>query len=567
MTAIKEHTELLGKLRQIDRQGYKRYKELKGAYRFPGFTLFIDHVQGDPFAAPTRVCTVIPVKGRIPEEFLGSEPELTAVEDFLGRRFKEIKRSLVKGKRGIGKSGIIDIDAGTQKVLKRNAVVITGDRVEFRFVMGLPAAGRTILGKEAAAMFTTEITEIVQRTMQIPREALTRFVHSVKDQATLREVLSERGLVAFVADDALLPRRSGVDDRPLTEGLPFKSPPSMRVTLSTPHSGEVTGMGIPKGVTLIVGGGFHGKSTLLNALQMGIYNHIPGDGRERVVTLPEAVKVRAADGRYIEKVDISPFIHDLPFGKDTRAFSTDNASGSTSQAAGIMEALEAGCRLLLMDEDTSATNFMIRDERMQHLVPREKEPITPLVDKVRQLYTEHGVSTILVMGGSGDYFDVADTVIMMDTYEPRDVTAEVREIIRHFPTRRAKEGGDSFGTLRHRIPLKSSFDPSRGKRDVKIDAKGLHTILFGHTPIDLKDMEQLVDISQTRSIGYLVHYASQRYLDRTMPLSEILDRVFDDLAQGGLDILLPTRVGNLAMPRKLDVAQAINRMRSLRIAS
>ncbi len=567
MTTIKEHTELLEKLRRIDRQGYKRYKELKGAYRFPEFTLFIDHVQGDPFAAPTRACAVVPVKGRIPEEFTGGEPERTAVEDFLGRRFKEVKRSLVKGNRGIGKSGMIDIEAGTQKVLKRNAVVIRDDRIEFRFVVGLPAAGRTILGKEAAAMFSSEIPGILQRTMQIPRDALTRFVHTVRDQAALRGALPERGLVAFVADGALLPRKSGVDDRPLTDGVPFKSPPSLRVTLSTPHSGEVSGMGIPKGVTLIVGGGFHGKSTLLNALQMGIYDHVPGDGRERVVTLPEAVKIRAADGRYIEKVDISPFIHDLPFGRDTGAFSTDNASGSTSQAAGIMEALEAGCHLLLMDEDTSATNFMIRDERMQRLVPREKEPITPFVDKVRQLYTDHGVSTILVMGGSGDYFDVADTVIMMDTYEPRDVTPEAREIVQHFPTRRAREGGESFGTLRHRVPLKSSFDPSRGRRDVKIDAKGLHTILFGHTPIDLKDMEQLADISQTRSIGYLIHYAAQRHLDGTLPLSGILDRVFEDLTRGGLDILLPARVGNLAMPRKLDVAQAINRMRSLRVAS
>jgi len=567
MTIHREHTDLTDILRRIDHQGYKRYKELKGAYRFPGFTLFIDHVQGDPFAAPSRVCVNAPISGRIPDTVLSDPVERTAAEDFLGRRFKALKGKIAKGRRGIGKSGMIEIDAGSQKVLKRNAVVISDRHVEFRFVMGLPASGRTILGREAAAMLTAEVPEIIRQTLQIPLEDLTRFTRSVADQETLRRSLADRGLVAFVADGALLPRRSGVDDRPLENGIPFASPPSLRVKIATPYTGEVTGMGIPEGVTLIVGGGFHGKSTLLNALQMGVYNHIPGDGRERVVTLPDAVKIKASDGRYIEKVDISPFIHNLPFGKDTEAFSTENASGSTSQATGIMEALEAGCRVLLMDEDTSATNFMIRDERMQHLVPKDKEPITPFVDKVRQLYTDHGVSTVLVMGGSGDYFDVADTVIMMDTYEPRDVTSSVKEIIGHYPSRRAREGGDTFGKIRHRVPLSHSFNPSRGKRDVKIDAKGLFTILFGQTMIDLQDLEQLVDVAQTRSIGALIHYAAQKYVDGKTPISRILDAVYEDLSRHGLDILLPYRVGNLAMPRKLEAAQAINRMRTLRVAS
>ena len=564
---ILDQTELIRILGKIDHQGYKRYKELRGGYRFPGYILYIDHVQGDPFASPSRVCVKAPIARQIPDKILSDPVEKMAAEDFLGRRFKALKRSIAKGQRGIGKSGMIDIDAGSQKVLKRNAVVISDGQIEFRFVVGLPASGRTILGREAMAMFGSEIPEIIRETLQIPQDDLVRFVRCVADQEALRRSLSDKGLVAFVADGALLPRRSGVDDRPLDHGIPFDPPPALQVRIPTPYSGEITGMGIPEGVTLIVGGGFHGKSTLLNALQMGVYNHIPGDGRERVVTLPEAIKIRAADGRYVEKVDISPFIRTLPFGNETSQFSTENASGSTSQATGIMEALETGCRVLLMDEDTSATNFMIRDERMQHLVPREKEPITPFVDKVRQLYTDHGVSTILVMGGSGDYFDVADTVIMMDTYKPKDVTPSVKEIIRRCPTRRAHEGGESFGEIRHRVPLSHSFNPSRGKRDVKIDAKDLFTILFGQTRIDLQDLEQLVDIAQTRSIGAIIHYAAQKYVDGKKPISEILDAVFKDLSLNGLDILLPYRAGNLAMPRKLEVAQAINRMRSLHIAS
>ena len=558
-TRIQEQTSLETCLKKIDRQGYKRYKELQGIYRFSGFTLAVDHVQGDPFAAPSRICATIPFGDKIPSDFMNTSAKKTAVEDFLGRRFRHFKSLIAKGSRGMGKSGLIDIDAGGQTILKRNAVVIKNGTVEFRFVVGLPAAGRTILGKEAAAIFMEEIPEILLRTMDIPLKDLRLFVNTLADQETLRASLKAKELVAFIADHAILPRKSGIDDRPLEKGaVPFVSPESLRVHIQTPNSGEITGMGIPKGVTLITGGGFHGKSTLLNALQSGVYNHIPGDGRERVVSLPDALKIRAADGRFIEKVNISPFISNLPFKRDTECFSTDNASGSTSQAASIMEALEAGTRVLLMDEDTSASNFMIRDERMQFLVPKEKEPITPFVDKIRQLCREHGVSSILVMGGSGDYFEVADTVIMMDTYHPKDVSQKVREIVRLFPSHRTREGGKSFGIFQHRIPFKSSFNPSRGKRDVKIDVKGLKALLFGRT---------LIDLSQTRSIGYIIHYVAKHTLNTTTSLTEAINQVFDDLSKNGLDVLLPFRVGNLALPRPLEVIQAINRMRTLKIAT
>ena len=324
-------------------------------------------------------------------------------------------------------------------------------------------------------------------------------------------------------------------------------------------------MGIPEGVTLIVGGGFHGKSTLLNALERGIYNHIPGDGREYVVTDPRAVKIRAEDGRRVEKVNISPFIDNLPLRKDTKRFSTDNASGSTSQAANIMEALEVGARVLLIDEDTSATNFMIRDERMQALVAKEKEPITPFVDKVRKLYTDLGVSTILVMGGSGDYFDVADTVIMMDSYRPRCVTEQAKEIAHRYGTHRKDEGGEEFGEITPRVPLEASFDPSRGKREVKIEAKGLRTILYGTTAIDLSCLEQLVDISQTRAIGLMIHRYATLYADGGLTLREGLEQVMRDIEEKGLDCLSPFRVGNLAEVRIFELAGAINRMRTLRV--
>jgi predicted ABC-class ATPase len=557
-------------LTRIDGRGYKAYKDIKGGYRFEAFDLFIDHVQGDPFAAPSRVRVRVPLdRAGFPSSLHNQRIRMVALRDCVARKFRRALQVVIKGQRGMGKSGLIDIDSGGQEILERNAVVLDDRWLEARFVVGLPAMGRTILGREAMGIFFEEIPLVVEQSLFYRSHDPSRVkdhVDAAEDQDYLREMLPERGLVAFIADGAILPRRSGVDDRPLDRGaIPFQYPGELAVEFELPNRGRVIGMGIPEGVTLIVGGGFHGKSTLLNAIERGVYNHIPADGREMVVTHSSAVKIRAEDGRNIEKVDISPFINNLPLGRDTVRFSTENASGSTSQAANIMEFLEMGAKVLLIDEDTSATNFMVRDERMQALVAKEKEPITPFVDKVQKLHRDPKVSTILVMGGSGDYFDVADTVIMMDSYRPRCVTQEAKDIAEYHATRRIDEGGTTFGNITPRTPRIESFDPSRGRKEVKIDAKGLRTILYGRTAIDLSYLEQLVDKSQTRSIGLFIHYYAEHYIHEGLPLREGLERCFKDLEEKGLDMLLSYRVGNLARPRIYEVAGATNRMRTLRI--
>jgi predicted ABC-class ATPase len=496
-----------------------------------------------------------------------------ALQDYLARQFHKAVRKFARGNRGIGKSGIISINSGAQEILERNSVAVTEESVEARFVVGLPAAGRTILGKEAVAIFQDEIPQIVTYSLfckNLDFKDLKKHIQVAEEQEYLRAGLESKNLVAFVADGSNLARRSGVDDRPMNyrqQPVPFMSPPELRVGMELPGGEKVQGMGIPKGVTLIAGGGFHGKSTLLRALERSVYDHIPGDGREQVVSDFTAVKIRAEDGRYVEKVTIEPFVSNLPLNKNTKRFSTDDASGSTSQAANIIEAVEMDARVFLIDEDTSATNFMIRDERMQELVSKDKEPITPFIDKVRKLYTDFNISTILVMGGSGDYFDVADTVIMMDTYRPLCVTTKAKQIAGRYAVRRTDEGGTAFGEIIQREAMPESFDPSRGKRDVKIDTKGLHTILFGEERIDLGCLEQLVDVSQTRSIGMIIHYMAEQYLRQKagIDLRSAVGQVMHDIEEKGLDILLPYKSGNLALPRSFEVIAAINRMRTLRV--
>ena len=562
--------ELRRTLRRIDGRGYKAYKDIEGTYNFGDFILIIDHAQGDPFASPSRVRVRVPQRvAGFPKDTYHNRSREVALRDFLTRKFYEAARRIAKGNRGSGKSGLITIDKPGQEILERTSMFVNEQYVEARFVMGLPAFGRRIAADHAIAMFFDELPRIVRSSLiykNLDSKALYEHIETAEDADYLRSKLDELGLIAFVADGAILPRASGVDPRPLTTGkvIPFESPETLRVKVILPNRGPVTGMGIPKGVTLIVGGGYHGKSTLLRALELGIYNHIPGDGRELVVTNPYAVKIRAEDGRRIEKVDISPFINNLPFGQDTKAFSTDDASGSTSQAANIIEALEVGAKALLIDEDTSATNFMIRDHRMQELVSKDKEPITPFIDKVRLLYRDLGVSTILVIGGSGDYFDVADCVICMVEYRPHDVTKQAKAIAEKYKAERKPEGGDRFGDITERIPLASSFDPSKGKREVKISSKGLHSIQFGTHSIDLGAVEQLVDISQTRAIGDAIYYAT-RYMDGRRTMREVIEAVMRDIREKGLDVLSPRPVGDYAEFRGLELAAAINRLRTLRV--
>jgi predicted ABC-class ATPase len=463
------------------------------------------------------------------------------------------------------------MDAPRQEVLRQTAVQVHADgTVEARFRVGLPARGRRILGRQAALLLTEDVPELVAGALLAEAhaaDALLLHAEANEDAEHLRALLEERGLVGFVADGAVLPRRSGVDDRPL-EGdgvVPFRSPDALRVEVELPNAGTVVGMGVPEGVTLIVGGGFHGKSTLLRALERGVYNHRPGDGRERVVSHPHTVKIRSEDGRSVAGVDISPFIDGLPLGQDTHAFTSPNASGSTSQAASIVEALEVGARVLLVDEDTSATNFMIRDRRMQALVPKEGEPITPFVDRVRELHQALGVSTVLVLGGSGDYLDVADTVIAMDGYVPGDVTERARAVAADHPTGRTPESGPPLHRPEPRTLRRNALDPRKGRRAIHVKVPDATTLLFGTDTIDLSAVEQLVSRSQIRAVGQALALMANELHIEGRGIPALMDWMESLLEERGLDALDDRLAGDLAAFRRHELAAALNRLRTLRI--
>lgn len=556
-------------LRRIDRRGYKAYEEIRGLFRAGEVLLAIDSVQSDPYAPPSRVRLIVE-RTRLTLPEVSSRTRRIALEDFLARRARQVLEREAQRRRGTGRSGLIHIDVGGKEILERTACRLRDDQVHLRLTVGLPAAGRTILGDVAEELLADILPGLARAALWLDAAAMREaehFLAIVEDAEAIREQLPQHGLVAFVGSGAILPRRSGVSQEPLLQGVvPFEPPPSLEVAMKTPHSGLVRGMGVPEGVTVIVGGGFHGKSTLLEALARGVYNHIPGDGRERVVTHPDTVMIRAEDGRRVVGVDLSSFLRHLPFEQSTTFFTTDNASGSTSQAANILEALEVGARVLLMDEDTCATNFMIRDRLMRALVPAEAEPIVPFIDRAQQLYRKAGVSTVLVTGGAGDYLHVADTVIWMQNYRPIDVSERVRALLAEY------EGecfapSDEWPGVVARVPLPASIDPYRRDR-TRVKAYGTEEVAFGYESIDLRAVEQLVDPSQTRAIGLALMFALERQLiDGKRTISDILDLLDEVIDREGLDVLSPYRghPGDYARPRRYELAAALNRLRTLEV--
>ncbi len=537
-------------------KGYSNYKRLSGLYDFGRFLLEIHRVQSDPFAPPSRVRVWIPqTVASFPLSLYRNDDRALGLEDYLYRKFHSVLTAR--------KYSDILVDAPSAQVLKRTSVKVAPWGVEFRFFVKFPGRGRRIDSDRFKKVFFEWIPGVVSSSLiytSLSPSEVQHHVEVVEDSRCLRRLLKKNSYVAFVPDGAVLPRESGVSEKPLRNAVRFKSPESLAVEFNLPNRGKIRGMAIPAGITLIVGGGFHGKSTLLEAIQMGVYDHPPGDGREFVVSIEETVKVRAEDGRSVTGVDISPFVKYLPGGKNPRFFTTSDASGSTSQAAYLMEALEVGAKLILMDEDTSATNLLIRDARMQRLIASDDEPLVPFIDRIRQLYKEFGVSTIMVFGGSGDYFDVADLVIAMKEYTPYDVTAEAKKIASQFPSNRVKEVPSSFGEIKKRYVDFSSLGGTFKRKALSVE-----DIKWGRERLEIWTLEQLCEVSQVRGIVSIMSFLGNRNRDfQNVDFPTALERVLSIIESSGFEA-----IGSLewssSVPRIFELAGAINRFRRLRV--
>lgn len=594
--------ELTSHLHAIDGRSYAAYKAIVGRYRSPlGWVLYIDRIQPDPYAPPTAIRVVLPLAltgadarltgtdahlTETDSHLTGANETLTGTNEHLTAsptRAVALRDYLARTLRELLKGQAISIAPAGQEILERSSVNLhetwqddfstpafnaPGPYLELRLRWSLPAFGREIAGRQAARNLNLDLARAIASLDLRESElgaAAWKHCQVAEDHAALQEILVECGWVAFLADGANLARRSGVSQLPLEGGVPLTAPETLAQTVQLPHAGVVRGTAIPAGVTVIAGGGYHGKSTLLNAIARGIYPHIPGDGRELVATVPEAMAVRAADGRAVTGVDLRPFISHLP-GRDAdpAQFTTANASGSTSQAASIMESLELWGQpaqaALLLDEDTCATNLLIRDQRMRALVSSEREPITPLVDRIRALHRERGISTLIVMGGSGDYLDVADQVLIMDSYRLVDATAQARQVCASQP--RVDTSLPDFPLPAQRLPQRPEAKrrgPSRTR------ALGTQRLVLDRHEVDVADVSGLVDEGQALAVAWALRALLERHFDGRTSLSQALAQVAKRLDDVGLDALGEAHPAFLVRPRLVDVGAAVNRLRSLQV--
>ena len=573
MKTMKSSVELDKMLMSINRKGYPAYKELKGSYQFAGFVLHIDHVQGDPFAAPSKLSIQVKKdQAGFPLTMYDTDYKRIALQDHLTRLFTKSVSSYTFQAKGSGKSGLIGISRCGQEILERTAFKIENGDLLVRFEVGFPANGRTINAYELKKILFEYLPDAVKKSLfyeNINKNEVRRVVELAEDQHTIREELIRRHLVAFVANGSVLPRESGISQRPMKNAVKFQSPASMEVEMKLPYAGLVKGMGIPKGITLIVGGGYHGKSTLLKALEHGIYNHIAGDGREYVITDDTAVKIRAEDGRAVSHVNISPFINDLPNKKNTVDFSTEDASGSTSQAANVVEAVQSGAKTLLIDEDTCATNFMVRDCLMQTVVSGDKEPITPFTLQARELNEKHGISIVLVAGSSGSYFYIADKILQMDNYQTFDITEKVKKVI-------AKVPEDNM-EAEIKIPISVIFDKDKFRRiarskrldkkrdQVKIKQFGKDSFSIGKDTVDLKYVEQILDSEQTTTLSHCLKYLLEQMERQEQNVDVLVEKLWNQLRICGLEFLCQGTYipSGMAKIRKQDIYACVNRYRGL----
>lgn len=553
-------------LQRIHRKGYPAYKDTAGLYDFGDYILDIVHVQSDPFASPSRIQIMVPEKCHgFAKDYYMTYHRRVALCDYLLRLMNKAIAKEGRQAKGSGKSGLISVSRCSSKVLERTACQIDNKTgmLTLRILVGFPANGRTIDAYALKHILFEQLPDMIRSCLYqkaVSKRQVEEVVFLADDQKYIREQLPVMGLCAFVANEAILPRESGISERPLKGAVPFQTPDSLAVTLSLPHYGTITGMGIRKGITVIAGGGYHGKSTLLHALEAGVYNHIAGDGREYVITDASAMKIRSEDGRSIKNLDISLFMDNLPGKTDTKSFSTENASGSTSQAANVMEALEAESTLLLIDEDTSATNFMIRDELMQQVISSEKEPITTFSERITWLAEQYQLSIILVIGSSGVYFHTADTVLQMDYYKVMDITKEAKTVASSYSAP-AQKVPDKLPVF-HRV-----FSPSKecnGQNRLKLKTTGLDSIYVNHDVIDVRYLEQLADNEQTTALAHMLVYIEQKLLDGKHTLPEAVEMLWHRISEKGLSSISSGRnIPDMAMPRKQEILACLNRYRQL----
>lgn len=571
---------LYQKIRTLAGKNYGLYKSLADKpWDFGDFSLEFLHVQGDPFAPASRIM----IKANLqmlgyPSEWGGTFERRLALSDFLLRRMSAV----VKEKYPDRDAAVV-FDVAGPEMLVRNSLWIDNGELRAVLQVRLPGEGRKIQSEAAAEILTMVLPDLVSASLYnegsrceggvLPE--LTAHYNVLADRAVVLRELETRGLAAFVPDGAVLPRASGISEDPLEGAIPFEAPAEMAVTLNV-NGRDVRGMGIPKGVTVITGGAFHGKSTLLQALTRSVYPHVPGDGREGIVIDESALRVGVEDGRSVRGTDLSQFVRDLPGGVSTREFTTASASGSTSEAANLLEAMEAGSKTYLIDEDSSAVNFLIRDARVRKLLGDDREPLIPLTDRIRDIASQ-GRSFILVAGACGDYLDLADNIIVMANYKAECAKTAGKECAvlssANAPANLPPFVAPACRSFAEYIkPIQNSIRPTSAvERQVKVKLSGDTLLQMGFLVADTSRLVTLADKQQRLGAGFMLLNLCQNAISNNgsgdaqdsanASIVDCIEKLCDKIKNVGFRNLPQGMSREMSLARPVDIACVLFRLR------
>lgn len=575
---MKDKKEFYNLLAELDGQPFSEYEQLVGDFDFSRYVIKCTKINLDASGEENSVFSIrIPQTiAEIPEYLFDSPVRRTAMEDLLLRRLSANIEAIASfDQNGVARRHIHSTSPN-QKILPRNALQLTKEYIEVYIQITLPIQQMlvdgepmiSIDGEIAQHIFFDDLPEIVSNSLlycNIDVADADLFVNNMEDADRLRQHLGASGQVSFIAEGSLITRISAEDLPDYERLVPIEIDDSLIEEVEVPHGGTVRGLGIPNGLTLILGESNSGRVDLTDAITQGIYNHIPGDGREHVVTVADAVSIGSEVGRSIQQVDISAFARELPDGGNPTSYSTPSAGSFTSQAASTVEFLEAGARVLIFDEHTSSSTFLSADTRVSPLLGDSTR--NTLAARARRMVDELGISMI-VAGSSlvAEFIPIADKILKVDDFRVTDITEEAKalEIV---PSSVVNDNVNLGSMLsRSRWIMPSSIDPSIGREDLVIHAEDADFLQFGRSIVELDGIKQIADADQARAIGFVLYYAKLRYMDEGYPIREILDLVDRDLSNEGLNSLARDLRGDLARPRRYEVAAALNRFPGFRVS-
>lgn len=563
--------DLYQKLRGFSGKKYGLYKSLtQRSWNFGDFSLDFIHVQGDPYAPPSRIRLTIPFrKLNYPKNFITNEIQGLAMADYLLRR---LAREMNEREEC---TSVFTITSPGQEILFRNTLCIGNFSEEkegvVEVLMGirLPGENRLIDFYAVSDLLTRLLPDILLASLYglslEEQEKAYRHIETLEIRNALLDEVLSAGFIAFIPNGAILPRASGISDLPAKEAVSFNAPKESIIEF-TVRGKTISGMGISKGITAIAGGAYHGKSTLLSALEKSVYPHIPGDGREWVVVDPSAFRVRSEEGRLVRNTRIAPLVRELPGKISTESFFTVSASGSTSEAANLLEALECGVKTILIDEDVSAVNFLIRDQRMRRLLGNEGDPLIPLIERIRE-FTNTGVHFILVIGACGDFLTEADRVIVMKNYLPEEMTASAKTISSETPYISSKGNHPPFYPFKSRAfldfikPLAPQIRPSSSvEKFVKVRLLHDNLLQVGFLQADVHYLSGFCNGTQRYAAGLIALNLVQSAEDKT--LMEVVEKVCARIEKSGFGKFPQGLSRDMTLPRAVDIAAVLLRLRT-----